>query len=148
MEGHADKVENIFIEVTKKFSRFEKFESMANDVRKNAEDMKSTVEKIRISLNNYVSKDELKKIQDENDENSELLLKTVNDLKGDIAELHETMGNVNTDDIKNFAVRLEAFEKQSQTLQSQMRQLTDIRNDVYSLTLKMRNIIDIVKKSS
>ncbi len=58
IERHADKVETIFLEVEKKFSQFDKFDSIVNDLQASMKKMESEFDKMRVKLDQKEEKKE------------------------------------------------------------------------------------------
>ena len=58
IERHADKVETIFLEVEKKFSEFDKFDSIVKDIQSSMKKMETEFDKIRVRLDQKEEKKE------------------------------------------------------------------------------------------
>jgi hypothetical protein len=62
VERHADKVETIFSEMQKRFSNFERFGTVTEELDKSFKQMVSDFDSIKIKIANLVSKEEMEKL--------------------------------------------------------------------------------------
>ncbi len=63
-EGHSDKVENIFLDIQKNFSRFERFKNDAKNIESNYKEIKKIVDGMKVKEGTLAEKQELIKLKE------------------------------------------------------------------------------------
>lgn len=149
VEGHSDKVENVFTEVEKKFKRFENFEKTAEDIKKVSAQSLSGIEKMKITVGNYITKEEIKDVQDETIESYKVVLSAVNDMKGDVAEALEKVALINPEQIKNINSFVDEIEAKRKVDNSEIKaKIMGVHTDVSALRRRIDKIAKMPKQKS
>ncbi|MBR9693438.1 hypothetical protein GOV07_05970 [Candidatus Woesearchaeota archaeon] len=103
VERHADKVETIFIEVSKKFTKFDKFDSVVADIQTSSKRLLGDFEKFRVKLDSKENKKEFVTLVDKF---SDFEKHTTNLLKL-LDERSKTLKDELEGDFKKLKARLE-----------------------------------------
>jgi|GEM_PF-3951611 len=157
-ERHADQIENIFIQVRKQFDRFEAFEKEGKETRALAENITKDFAVMKSSLGGFIAKEDLKHEHDLQMQAIQLSIRTLNDLKKDVAEVQSKVSGVDLTQVSDLQKNVESLRDQLTALATNAKSSVDLsvvdrlkvefENKLRTQEDQFRRDLDTVKKES
>jgi len=140
---HADKVENVFLEITKGFSEIQKNNEMIKLLDKNYSGLKKDVESNKINLNNYTKKEDFEKLRASFNLRTKLVEDALNDfekIKIENRKLAELIENTFLLEKQN-SKRLALFKGKDIEVSTEYdKRLDSILDVIENLTLEVKRL--------
>ena len=155
VEGHADKVEEIFINIKNDVTSFEKLNLIIKDLSGSFKDVKKNIEELKIKSEIYAPKDELTKLKDSVSSQILTFDKYLSGIKNEIGDLNKidslavkltSIIKTNSDELNNLKEKLTSKTIEYDTLIKKISQneikIDNLLNIADLLSTKVKTIED------